>query len=168
MTEIIRCNRIGFHYNGFLNVLDNSKSHLQREIPDNIFPKYFIVDQTAELGLRRGYFLQTDAGKEATAMTEELGSPVIAFVREWCELKPGRQTQCPDLYVAYKRWCEEAGRGQMGRNRFYADFASAYPECKRSKNRNSTTENRNSNIGTNPVWVFEGISLLPDYRPVGF
>jgi len=24
MTEITRCNRIGFHYNGFLNVLDNS------------------------------------------------------------------------------------------------------------------------------------------------
>lgn len=111
--------------------------------------------------LKRGYFLETEAGKEAAAMAEELGSPVIAFVREWCEVGANRQTRSQELYDAYKRWCEEAGRSQMGRNRFYEEFQRAFPDCKRSKI-------RDQKIGTTPVWVFEDIALLTQFRTVGF
>ena len=52
MTEITRCNRIGFHYNGFLNVLDNSNPAYNAKSSIKIFKK-FIFAQTAELGLKR-------------------------------------------------------------------------------------------------------------------
>jgi hypothetical protein len=49
----------------------------------------------------------------------------------------------------------------MGRNRFYEEFQRAFPDCERSKI-------RDQKIGTTPVWVFEDIALLPQYRTVGF
>jgi putative DNA primase/helicase len=113
---------------------------------------------------RRGHFLETEAGMEARAMAEELGSPVISFVREWCMVKDGRQIRPQELYEAYRRWCEEAGRSKMGRTRFYEEFQRAYPECGRSKVRvNFGTEQWN-NSGTGPVWVFQNIDLQDEYR----
>ncbi|MBE0534539.1 MAG: bifunctional DNA primase/polymerase [Phycisphaerae bacterium] len=101
---------------------------------------------------KRGRFEETDAGREARAMAEELGSPVIAFVREWCRLRSGAMTKPQDLYEAYGRWTVEAGRGKMGRTRFYEEFQRAFPDCARSKV-------RASNSGTGPVWMFGGVEL---------
>lgn len=113
---------------------------------------------------KRGYFIETEAGIEAKAMAEELGSPVISFVREWCTVKQGKQIRPQDLYDAYKRWCEEAGRGKMGRTRFYEEFQRAFPECRRSKVRANFGTELWNNSGTAPVWVFENIELQPDSR----
>ena len=56
MTEITRCNRIGFHYNGFLNVLDNSNpAYNAKSSKKNL--KKIIFAQTAELGLILGGLL---------------------------------------------------------------------------------------------------------------
>ena len=41
MTEITRCNRIGFHYNGFLNVLDNSNPAYNAKSSIKIFKKIY-------------------------------------------------------------------------------------------------------------------------------
>jgi hypothetical protein len=41
MTEITRCNRIGFHYNGFLNVLDNSNPAYNPKSSIKIFKKIY-------------------------------------------------------------------------------------------------------------------------------
>jgi P4 family phage/plasmid primase-like protien len=106
--------------------------------------------------LNRGYFLESAAGLEAKATAEELGSPVIAFVREWCTLGSGKQTRSQDLYNAYKRWCEEAGRSKMGRNRFYEEFQRAYPQCTRVRVRGE--------IDTNPAFFFTDIVLTNEYR----
>ncbi len=110
--------------------------------------------------LKRGHFLESEAGLDAKAMAEELGSPVIEFVREWCEVGPNRQIRRQELYNAYKRWYQEAGRTQKGRTRFYEEFQRAFPGCTRSKVRQGKS-------GTNPVWVFENIDLLPEYRTAG-
>ncbi len=107
----------------------------------------------------RGHFIETDAGKEAKAMAEELGSPVISFVREWCVMKEGKQVRTQDLYEAYTRWCQEAGRGKMGRTRFYEEFQRAYPECGRVRVRFETD--------TNPVFAFSNIDLQDAWR-VGY
>jgi putative DNA primase/helicase len=111
--------------------------------------------------LKRGYFQESAAGLDAKAMAEELGSPVIAFVREYCEVGANRQIRSQELYDAYKRWCQEAGRSQMGRNRFYEEFQRAFPDCSRSKI-------RQDNIGTSPVWVYGNIALMAEYRTAGF
>jgi P4 family phage/plasmid primase-like protien len=104
----------------------------------------------------RGGFLESKAGKEAKARAEELGSPVISFVRDACTVKPGKQTRCQDLYDAYKRWTEEEGRSKMGRTRFYEEFSRAFPDCARSKV-------RNINFGTSPVWAFLNIEIQAEY-----
>ena len=41
MAKIIRCNRVGFHYTGFLNVLDNSNIAYNAESPIKIFKKIY-------------------------------------------------------------------------------------------------------------------------------
>jgi len=41
MTEITRCNRVGFHYNGFLNVLDNSNPAYNAKSSIKIFKKIY-------------------------------------------------------------------------------------------------------------------------------
>jgi hypothetical protein len=41
MTEITRCNRVGFHYNGFLNVLDNSNPAYNAKSPIKIFKNIY-------------------------------------------------------------------------------------------------------------------------------
>lgn len=58
----------------------------------------------------RGRFLQPASGKELVDQMEDLGSPVGAFVREWCEVGSGFRVARKELYVAWKAWCEERGR----------------------------------------------------------
>jgi hypothetical protein len=41
MAKIIRCNRVGFHYNDFLNVLDNSNPDFNAKSPMKIFKKIY-------------------------------------------------------------------------------------------------------------------------------
>ena len=106
---------------------------------------------------QRGYFLESVAGIEAKAMAEELGSNVIAFVREWCDIGEDRQTKCSDLYSAYKRWVQDAGRGKLGRTKFYEEFSRAYPDCSRQKLRMDDYE-------ASPVWVFKQIEVKIEYR----
>ncbi|MHC4553871.1 MAG: hypothetical protein ACYSUS_01020 [Planctomycetota bacterium] len=103
----------------------------------------------------RGRFEESEAGKEAKAAAEELGSPVIEFVREWCEIKTGKQTRCQDLYETYGRWTHAAGRSKMGRTRFYEKFHRAFPDCARVRVR--------VEVGQNPVFVFNNIGMQNEY-----
>lgn len=105
----------------------------------------------------RGYFLESVAGKEAKAMAEELGSNVIAFVRDWCQIGEGNQIKCNELYSAYKRWVQDAGRGKLGRTKFYEEFSRAYSDCTRQKLRIDDYE-------ASPVWVFKNIEVKFEYR----
>jgi len=79
-------------------------------------------------------------------------------VREWCNLNTRKQTRCPDLYDAYVRWTKDAGRGKMGRNRFYEEFQRAYPKCEKARIRSAL-------FGENPVNVFSGVEVRDEYAP---
>jgi hypothetical protein len=87
--------------------------------------------------------------------------PVIVFVQGRCQIGVGWKTRCREVYNAYKRWCNDAGRLQMGRNRFYKEFGRAFPDCTRCKT-------RQDNSGTSPVWMYENIALLVEYKMAGF
>ena len=60
MTEITRCNRIGFHYNGFLNVLDNSNPAYNAKSSIKIFKKIYFCSNcgtwVSNRNLRAGRF----------------------------------------------------------------------------------------------------------------
>ena len=77
---------------------------------------------------RRGYLLQPESAREAIQELEDLGSPVGAFLRERCEVGPGRSVECSGLYEAWKTWCDDQGRDHPGtRNTFGRDLRAAVP-----------------------------------------
>jgi putative DNA primase/helicase len=75
-----------------------------------------------------GRFEQPVSGQEAIRELEELGSPVAAFVRDSCEIRPGAEETADDLYSAWKDWCEENGREHTGtKQTFMRDLRSVVP-----------------------------------------
>lgn len=89
-------------------------------------------------------------------MAEELGSPVITFVREWCVIREGQEIKCTDLYRFYKQWTEEAGRGKRGRTKFYEEFQRAFPSCNKKRERIDGPD-------SSPVSVFKNINVKEEY-----
>ncbi len=90
-------------------------------------------------GLRRlrarGYFAQPEAHAEAVHEMEDLSSPVLAFVRERCEVGSGRRIWVDDLYAAWRTWCEENGRNTVASKQVFGrDLAAAVPGvvCRRN------------------------------------
>ncbi len=76
----------------------------------------------------RGRFLQPSSSTEAIQELEDLGSPVGAFVRDRCEIEPGLEIACDNLYRAWCSWCTEQGRDHAGtRQRFGRDLRAVVP-----------------------------------------
>jgi putative DNA primase/helicase len=102
----------------------------------------------------RGAFLQPES---AADMLDELGdlvSQVKAFVRDRCRVGPDHWILAPDLYTAWKKWCEETGRTSPGTvHKFGSDLRAAFPKVRRSLPR----------IDGKRVTKYEGIGLLPDF-----
>ncbi|MBY0588748.1 DUF3854 domain-containing protein [bacterium] len=61
-----------------------------------------------------GHFIQPESGKEAVRELEDLGSPISAFVRECCEVRPGVTVSVNVLFEAWREWCKENGRDHAG------------------------------------------------------
>jgi putative DNA primase/helicase len=76
----------------------------------------------------RGHFIQPKAVSDAVQEMEDLASPVLAFVRDCCEVGVGRRTWINDMYGAWKRWCESDGRNtNTSKPVFGRDLAAAVP-----------------------------------------
>ena len=83
-------------------------------------------------GLRRlqerGRFIQPASSAEAIRELEDLGSPVGAFLRDHCEVEPGLEIACDNLYKAWCSWCTEQGRDHAGtKQRFGRDLRAVLP-----------------------------------------
>jgi putative DNA primase/helicase len=83
-------------------------------------------------GLRRlrarGHFVQPQAVREAVQEMEDLASPVLAFVRDCCEVGPSRRTWVDEMYQGWKRWCESDGRNTItSKQVFGRDLSAAVP-----------------------------------------
>lgn len=76
----------------------------------------------------RGHFVQPKAVSDAVQEMEDLASPVLAFVRDCCEVGVGRRTWIDEMYEAWKRWCESDGRNTVtSKQVFGRDLAAAVP-----------------------------------------
>lgn len=58
----------------------------------------------------RGHFIQPQAVADAVQDLEDLASPVMAFVRDCCEVGREYRVWVDDLYKAWRSWCEQEGR----------------------------------------------------------
>jgi len=76
----------------------------------------------------RGRFVQPKSVEEAVREIEDLGSPVLAFVREYCTVAPGHRVRVDDIYNAWKQWCDQDGRTSItSKQTFGRDLAAAVP-----------------------------------------
>jgi putative DNA primase/helicase len=62
----------------------------------------------------RGHFRQPESGRELLDHLEDLGSPIGAFIREWCVVGPDRQVAKADLYQRWSEWCAAERREPPG------------------------------------------------------
>jgi putative DNA primase/helicase len=77
---------------------------------------------------QRGHFVQPQSVADAVQDLEDLASPVMAFVRDRCEVAPTHRAWVDDLYNAWKSWCEADGRMVVtNKQTFGRDLAAAVP-----------------------------------------
>ena len=99
----------------------------------------------------RGHLVQPEAGKVMVGELENLSSPVGAFVRERCQVGPGRQIERVALFAAWKCWCQEQGRDHHGDSAaFGRNLRAVVPSLGDTQPRTDTGER---------VRVYEGICL---------
>ena len=68
----------------------------------------------------------TSADDAITAM-RDLASPVAAFVREKCTVKPINEVAIDELYSAFKAWAELNGHSKKSKQTFGRDLRAAVP-----------------------------------------
>ncbi len=77
---------------------------------------------------KRGFFLPPTSSLQAIRELEDLSSPIGAFIREHCEVAPGRSVSADGLYLEWKDWCEDQGREHKGtKQSFGRDLRTAIP-----------------------------------------
>lgn len=79
---------------------------------------------------RRGYFLIPKSAEDAIRTLEDLASPSAAFLREWCELGPGKRVNAKLLYGAWRAWCEGRGEKPGSSAMFGKDLRAAAPHVR--------------------------------------
>src|SRR5262249_28597904 len=80
----------------------------------------FAIDGAVRLAKRKKFtpLSCADALKKRWRVS---ASSALEFLHDpdWCELGERNEVDQVQLYKAYRRWCVESGRHQLGRNSFY-------------------------------------------------
>ena len=104
----------------------------------------------------RGNILEPAESIEMRTQSKEIGSNVIAFVNNACNIGDGLHTEPDIMYDAFKKWCEEDGSKPMKKRSFRAELNEAFGEHACSKHRVPEHDN--------PVWVYWNIEPHLAYR----
>jgi putative DNA primase/helicase len=98
----------------------------------------------------RGHFVQPPAAAPLIRDLEDLASPIRAFLRECCEVGPGREVHIQELFAGWQTWCGEKGRKDTGTEQtFGRDLRAAVPALNVRQPRGERSRIR----------VYEGIGL---------
>jgi putative DNA primase/helicase len=90
----------------------------------------------------RGHFVQPESGRELVQQMEDLPSPVGAFIREHCEVRPGLGVETKVLYELWKEWCESVGRKPGDEQNFGRNLHAALPFLKTQGTRRGSGEDQ--------------------------
>lgn len=86
----------------------------------------------------RGRFVQPSSAAQLIEDMEDLTSPVGAFVRERCVLGSGELIEVPELYRAWRSWCDARGQTKPGTEEtFGRDLRAAVAGVDKSRRRMS-------------------------------
>jgi|GEM_PF-554907 len=75
----------------------------------------------------RGRFTEPASSTDAIVALADLVSPTSAFVCERCEVDPGSQVPCDELYGAWKSWAEDNGHRVGSSSSFGRDLRAVLP-----------------------------------------
>ena len=81
----------------------------------------------------RGRFEMPESSNATIRQFEDLSSPVRAFVRDWCVMRPDLWITKKRLYPAWRAWCDEQGMRASSEAVFGRDLFSALPQLATSK-----------------------------------
>jgi putative DNA primase/helicase len=98
---------------------------------------------------RRGHFIMPASAKAEVERMEELSSPILAFVRDRCELGSTFSVPINDLFGAWETWCHARGLPAGSSISFSNALHSAVPSVRRERPR----------VEGDRVRVFAGIGL---------
>ncbi|MGL5168975.1 MAG: phage/plasmid primase, P4 family [Afipia sp.] len=90
--------------------------------------------------LRRGNFVQPKSSLEAINEIEMLGSPILAFVQDCCEVGPGFQVSGGEIWDAYQTWANTQQTRPSNKQWFGRNLRSAVPGLIISKPRRTDGE----------------------------
>ncbi len=77
---------------------------------------------------RRGHFVQPRSAQEEVQLLADLSSPVKAFLRDECELRPGVEVPCAEVFDRWQKFCRQNGREHSGTAQsFSRDLHAAIP-----------------------------------------
>lgn len=98
----------------------------------------------------RGHFDQPAAGRQLLDQMEEMASPVLAFVRERCDVTSDGQIEKAQLFNAWKSWSEVRGLKAGADSTFARNLMAAVPSVDSARPRDDTGKRVN---------VYTGIKL---------
>jgi putative DNA primase/helicase len=77
---------------------------------------------------KRGYFVPPKSSEAAQQALEDLSSPIGAFIRQRCEVAPGRTVECNKLFDGWRTWCQDNNRDNIGTVQVFGrDLNAALP-----------------------------------------
>lgn len=98
----------------------------------------------------RGAFRQPASAQELVQELEDLASPIAAFLRDKCVVRPGAYVECHQLYLAWTIYCSGEGWHSAGTSAsFGAALRAALPQLERRRLREDGTR----------MWVYSGLAL---------
>ena len=100
--------------------------------------------------MTRGHFIQPKSTEQAIEQLQDLGSPISAFLRDKCEIGPGRSVPVETLYSEWRDWCESVGRRPTSAQVFGRDLRAVCPGLRISRPRANGGRTR----------VYEGVGLV--------
>lgn len=104
---------------------------------------------------QRGYFVTPKSSADEMQELADLGSPVLAFVREVCDISPVAEIETDLLYSAWRVWCNDQRQERVApKNTFMADLTSAVEGLTR----------RQPRVGASRWPTYRGIGVRPGWH----
>lgn len=100
---------------------------------------------------RQKKFTEPQSSSDSRVMMMDLASPVGAFVRECCVIRPDLEVSRDELFTAWRGWAENNNHRPGSKSTFGRDLNAVVPELGKMQHR----------TGNQKTWYYAHIGILP-------